>query len=247
METPAFTPLNPYVSRWYSAFKGLCYGNLATLAYLLASMASSGAIPFSWPFCVVLPALGALAGILRPGTLATPPSWTKRIAVGFGVVATAAGVIAIGGFLFAASHFMVKTFKVSHATYAEYRVAAGDLLGGIPNTMVPPTATDIRAEGALCPFADSFDSVCTVSEADFLAFAKAHGYVLAENSTTCNAYPMPTNSPPVQYDWSSSLHFLERTMPASYWSYANIRPSDGGTRLLYDRTAHRLYGAYSSN
>ena len=248
--------LNPYKSRWYSALKWMIAGNVAAILLFAAGLGASLVIgPFAlllFPVAAFLPPASFIYGFCRPTAYYDePPRTTQKIGVGiFWTLTTIPAAAAI--FLMVMLSFMMFLAGIKldfhHAGFVEVAssVRGESKEGKLLRSLIPSTATDIDLKGSigggLLPGGQGAEFVCTVSEADFLDFAKTCGYALAENDPCCNANPRTGKS-----DWTSILPLSGKTLPASYWSYANIYSNNGGIFLLYDRTAHRLYGAYSSN
>jgi len=249
------TLLNPYKSRWYSAFKWMIGGNVAALLAFAIGLGASMVIgPFAllcFPVAALLPPAGFIYGFCRPTAYYDePPRTTQKICVGiFWCLTTIPGFCAMCLSVILAFAFKPSTtLDFHHAGFAEVAVTmrGESNEGKLLRNLIPDTANDISTKGLLgggwLPLGYNAQFSCTVSESDFRAFAKMHGYALAENDPACNANPKTGKS-----DWTSILPLSGKTLPASYWSYANIYSNGGGIYLLYDRTAHRLYGAYSSN
>lgn len=246
--------LNPYKSRWYSALKWMIAGNVAAILLFAAGLGASLVIgPFAlllFPVAAFLPPASFIYGFCRPTAYYDePPRTTQKIGVGiFWTLTTIPGILAMAGIV---TVLMIlaptRTFSFEHANFAKISaVSRNEYTRKLIGRLIPTTATDITLHGnlgpSLLPLGQNAQFSCALSEKDFLAFAKTNDYPLAENDPCCNANPKTGKN-----DWTSILPLSGKTLPASYWSYANIYSNNGGIFLLYDRTAHRLYGAYSSN
>ncbi len=112
------------------------------------------------------------------------------------------------------------------------------------NKMLPKGATNISVDSRQYIIFSRMEWICTVSEADFLAFAKENGYELAENDSGFNANPETNHE---RVECHTLLKLPECKLPESYYFYNYRYRNFGGWTILYDRTNHILYGHYSSN
>lgn len=85
---------------------------------------------------------------------------------------------------------------------------------------------------------------CTTTEADFLKFALAHGYVL-ETNRFVNAN-VACNPNGVSNEWNTSM-WAGKSKPKRYLTYENIRGNGGGIWLVFNLDTGILCGRYSSN
>ncbi len=107
---------------------------------------------------------------------------------------------------------------------------------------IPQQATQVTVRGGYGGLFPSLQWSCLVGEDDFLAFAQANRYALAENDDTHNTNP-ETN----QIRYSRGHPFGGKELPTSYYYYSFVFTNCGGWFLLYDRTTQTLYGAYHSH
>ncbi len=112
------------------------------------------------------------------------------------------------------------------------------------NKMLPKGATNISVDSRQYIIFRGMDWTCSVSEADFLAFAKENGYELAENDSGFNANPETNHE---RVECYTLLELPKCKLPESYYFYNYCYRNFGGWTILYDRTKHILYGHYSSN
>ncbi len=146
--------------------------------------------------------------------------------------------------LFSAFFFLHATFAEKSALCRDRVSCVAELGANFTNQILPKEATNISVEHRSGFISHHTIWTCTVSEADFLAFAKENGYELAENDSEFNANPETNHE---RYEQHGFLQLPENTLPTSFYFYSFRYRNHGGWTILYDRTQHILYGDYSSN
>ncbi len=128
--------------------------------------------------------------------------------------------------------------------YTECKYAIGEEL---TRKILPPNAENIsvKYDETMLMFCH-FNWSCSVSEQDFLEFAKSNGYELAENDPCHNVNP-ETNDVEIYYVGILYQFFGDKIPESDYYFYSYVYANHGGWIMLYDRKAQVLYGHYSSH
>ncbi len=181
---------------------------------------------------------GALVGARHP--LAREPKRRAWILAALLTFLPIYAPVFVASLLFSLPHALIK--KDMH--YSS-RVLCDLALGTrTVNKMLPKGATNISVNSRQYIIFRGMEWTCSVSEADFLAFAKENGYELAENDSGFNANPETNHE---RVECYTLLKLPKCKLPESYYFYNYRYRNFGGWTILYDRTQHILYGCYSSN
>lgn len=238
--------------RIYTIFRNMTFA--AALLVIFGEFCGSGRKLLAFAVTILLLAAAVALALIFPVRQDKPIAAPARLFFGiFGGLGMLL-MIAVGLMFFFLNLGAVEGGSVD-AEFATYSDLTSQRIGGrsgvqiaeaLPlDAIIPPEARKIHFKGrggGLFPGGRFAEFSCSATEADFMKFALARGYLL-ETNRLVNANAKSNGHGAIEYE----NYWRDHPKPGRYYSYTYIFSNNGGIWLMFDPATETLRGFYSSN